>query len=207
MALKARKAASGNIDNPNPGTYMARVVGITDLGHQPGYEYQGNQVDPAYQLSFTYELVSSFMQDGRPHWVSEDVKNSDYFDSKKGLASKLMKRVYALDPDGSLTRDGKELANLINRPCMVEVKLSNTGYPKVNNVTGAPNGIPVAELVNDPFIFDLDEPDVEMFRRFPEFIQKKIVGNLEFSGSKLDTALLEAGITVGEESHDKEAPF
>lgn len=207
MALKARKASSGTIDNPNPGTYMARVVGITDLGHQPGYEYQGNAVEPAYQLSFTYELVSSFMQDGRPHWVTEDVKNSDYFDSKKGLASKLMKRVYALDPDGSLTRDGKELANLINRPCMVEVKLSNTGYPKVNNVTGAPNGIPVAELVNDPFIFDLDEPDVEMFRRFPEFIQKKIVGNLDFPGSKLEVALLEAGITVGEQSNAKDEPF
>lgn len=207
MALKARKAASGTIDNPNPGTYMARVVGITDLGLQPGYEYQGKEVEAAYQLSITYELVSSFMQDGRPHWVSEDVKNSDYFDSKKGQASKLMKRVYALDPDGSLTRDGKELDNLINRPCMVEVKLSNTGYPKVNNVTGAPNGIPVAELVNDPFIFNTDEPNVEMFRRFPEFVQKKIVGNLEFPGSKLEIALLEAGITVGEQSEDNDSPF
>lgn len=197
MALKARKASSGTIDNPTPGTYLARIVGITDLGEQPGYEYQGTDIAPAYQLSFTYELVSSFTQDGRPHWVSEDVKNSDFFDPKKGLASKLMKRVYALDPTGSITRDGKELANLITLPCMVEVKLTQSGYPKVSNVTGAPNGIPVADLANDPFMFDLEEPDLEMFRRFPEFVQKKITSNLGFDGSKLYTLLLEQGYETG----------
>ena len=47
-------------------------------------------------------------------------------------------------------------------------------------------------LVNAPFAFDLEEPDLEVYARIPAWIRKKVESNLEFPGSLLAT-LLEMG--------------
>jgi hypothetical protein len=194
MKIGARKTASKSSDQPKPGTYMARLVGIVDLGLQPAFEFSGGVAEAAYKITLTYELPSSKMQDGRPHWVSEDIKNSDFYDDKKGISSTLMKRVYALDPDGSLTHHGKDITPLINLPCMVEVGLNKNGYIKIKNVTGAPAGIPVGELANEPILFSPAEPDVETFRRLPPFTQDKIKRADDFLDSPLYPALLAEGL-------------
>lgn len=203
MALGARKPNKKSTDAPKPGTYLARLVGIVDLGHQPAFAYDGGVADAAFKLTFTYELPNSKTEDGRPHWVSEDMKNSDFYDPKKGISSTLMKRVYAMDPDGSLTRDGKDLSPLISLPCMVEVGNNKNGYIKVKNVTGAPGGIPVPELDNDPILFDFEDPDVEVFKRFPEFVQNKIKAALNLPGTPLEAALLSEGL-IGEDDDEDE---
>jgi hypothetical protein len=198
MAIGAKSTPKKSTDAPKPGTYLARLVGIVDLGHQPAFDYDGGVADAAFKLTLTYELPNSKTEDGRPHWVSEDVKNSDFYDPKKGIASTLMKRVYAMDPTGEETRDGKNLLPLIGKPCMVEVGLNKNGYVKIKNVTGAPEGIPIPELANDPLIFDFEEPNVEVFNRFPEFVQNKIKAALNLSGTPLETALLAEGL-IGDE--------
>lgn len=203
MGIGARKAEQKAKDAPKAGTYLARLVGIVDLGHQPAFQYDGGVADAAFKLTFTYELPNSKMEDGRPHWVSEDMKNSDFYDPKKGISSTLMKRVYAMDPSGELTRDGKDLIPLIGRPCMVEVGLNKNGYTKIKNVTGAPEGIPVPDLVNDPIIFSFDEPNIEVFERFPEFVQNKIKSALNLPGSPLESALLAEGLIGDEEESDE----
>ena len=50
----------------------------------------------------------------------------------------------------------------------------------------------VAPLVNDQTVFSLDNPDAEVFNSFPDFLQEKIKGNINFEGS-----LLEATLTGG----------
>jgi hypothetical protein len=47
----------------------------------------------------------------------------------------------------------------------------------------------VPPLVNPPKVFDLDEPDMDVFGSIPEWIQKKIKGNLNFQGSVLQRNL------------------
>lgn len=190
MAIGARKAKKKASDQPQVGTHAGRLVGIVDLGEQPGFNYQGKDIEPQHQITFTYELPKSKMQDGRPHFTSEDMQNSDFFDPKKGLASKLMKRVYALDPSGNTSNHGANLETLLTAPCMIEVGANDKGYTKIKNVTGVPSDYPIPELTNDVFVFTLDDPDVEMFRRFPEFVQKKILSNLNYEGSKLQKRLL-----------------
>lgn len=202
MALGARKSES-KVDNPVPGTYMARLVGIVDLGHQPGYQGKGYDIEPSYQLRLSYELPGSRTKEDRPHWVHENVKNSDFFDKKKGLSSKLMKRVYALDPSGTKSDNGKNLVSLIGVPCMVEVALNEGGYPKIMNVTGAPAGIPVPELENDPILFDMADPDMEVFRRLPEFIRNMMKENLDYAGSALEIKVLE----MGDDEEENDSPF
>lgn len=196
MGLQAKSFGSKKKDVPAEGTMMARLVGLTDLGHQPGFEYNGEQVKSSYKITFTYELPGSLTEDGRPHWVSEDVNVSDYVGD--GVISKMMKRVFALDPNGDLSNGGKELTKLIGQPCMISIKHNKNGYPQIKDVVSAPAGIPVPELANDPQIFNMDAPDMEMFNRFPEFVQNKIKSALDFEDSPLYTALLE-GQTGGDD--------
>ena len=45
------------------------------------------------------------------------------------------------------------------------------------------------ELVNPTKLFDFYEPDVEVFNTFPEWLQNKIKGAVDFPGSKLEVLL------------------
>jgi hypothetical protein len=42
-------------------------------------------------------------------------------------------------------------------------------------------------------VFDLDEPDMEVFNALPDWIKDKIKGNLNFQGSPLQAALEKGG--------------
>ena len=190
--MKSKKAA--NIDIPAEDNYLARVVGVVDLDHQPGFEYEGEHVESAYKLSLTYELPTSLMEDGRPHWVTEDLKQSDH------KASNLYARVKALDPRGELTRNGQDLSGLLNAKCMVAVGRNKKGYAKIDGVTPAPNGFAVPELQNPPFIFDFENPNMDIFFRLPEFVRNKLKASLNYEGSELEALVLER-----EEADDKEA--
>jgi hypothetical protein len=185
------------MDVPEGGTYMGRLVGLIDLDLQPGFEYQGEEIEPQYKVTFTYELPGSRTKDDRPHWVSEDFKVSDH------ERSKMYARVRALDPTGSLSDRGKNLAGLIGAPCMISISLNPKGYPKIDNVTGAPNGMPVPELENDPIVFDWDEPNMEVFKRFPEFIQNKIKSSLNYQGSPLHRNLMMENSNGSEEKEQE----
>jgi len=46
-----------------------------------------------------------------------------------------------------------------------------------------------ADLKNPSKVFDLDEPDLEIFGSLPNWLQNKIKGNLEYKGSILESAL------------------
>ena len=88
MALKMRNTSGGgDLDIPLEGTHLGRLVGITDLDHQPGFTWQGpkgpEDVESQYKVTFTYELCNSMTKDDRPHWVSEDFKVSDHERSKE----------------------------------------------------------------------------------------------------------------------------
>ena len=45
------------------------------------------------------------------------------------------------------------------------------------------------ELKNPAKMFDLDQPDLEIFQKFPKWIQEKMQGNLNYKGSKLEKLL------------------
>ena len=188
MALQAKNhGGSGAKDVPEKGNHFARLVGITDLGHQPGFEYRGKDVESQYKVTFTYELVNSLMEDGRPHWVSEDFKVSNWIGKNGGFDSTMMSRVKSIDvaDDSNL---GEDLRELLGKPCMVTVSLTEAGWPKVAGqaaVSMIPAGMTVPDLVNEPFAFDMDNPDMDVWMRLTEFTKEKIKKALNFHESKL----------------------
>lgn len=198
MALNTNKIPSNSnrVEQPEmeAGVYPARLVQIIDFGLQSQRPYQGQAKPPAYEISMTYELVDSFMvdEDGneledKPRWLSESFP----IYSLEADMAKSTKRYYALDPNNVNNGD---FAALVGTPCNVTVVLNKKEgktYTNIANV-GAMRPKDVAncpELVNAPRVFDLDTPDLEVFRAFPKWIQEKITSNLEFKGSKLEELL------------------
>lgn len=180
MMMKPRSSAKMK-EQPSAGTHLARVVGLSRLGLQPGFMYQGEMTEDAFKIEITYELVSENMKDGRPFWVSEEVTDTD---NEKG---KLYGRALAV---GAPLED---ISQFINKPCMVSIKHNEKGYAKVQNVAGVPSGIPVPELRNPSVLFDIysDQPDVDAFQAFPEFKRNKITSALDFNTTALYKALAE----------------
>lgn len=179
------------------GNYPARVVQVIDLGLQEQRPFKGEIKPPAYEVMMTYEFSTEFMKDengneleDKPRWISERFP----IHSLKADKAKSTKRYLALDPDEVFDGD---FSLLLGSPCTVtvvnNVKPQNPEivYNNVGNVTPpmAIRGFVQPELVNDPVAFDLSDPDVEVFKAFPSWIQDLIKSNLEFRGSLLDRRL------------------
>jgi len=203
MSLNANKIPSTGGNRPpqanlKPGAQAARVVQVIDLGVQPQRPYQGQEKPPAHMISLTYELTHAFMQDedgqdieDKPRWISEDFP----FYSLDQDKARSTKRYNAIDAEGEC---GGDFTLLVGRACQVVI-VNNPGKGKnagkvYDNIADVMPGVSMPgytqpDLVNDPKVFELDTPDLEVFRSMPEWIQEKIKGNLEYQGSALQTAL------------------
>lgn len=177
--------------------YPARISQVLDLGLQEQRPYEGVAKRPANEIMVTYELVSEFLKDedgadrlDKPRWVSETF-------CLFGLHSERAKstiRYNALDPRH--INDG-DWSKMIGTPCILAVvnnksKSNGRTYANVGGVTGPMKGMIIPNLVNDTKVFTLDDPDMGVFNALPEWIQTKILGNLDIEGSPLQNAL---GIT------------
>ena len=207
MSLNARKIATPKTKGPQQeaieaGSYPCRIVQIVDMGMQPQCPYQGEEKPPAHEMMITYELTDEFCkgEDGKdmedkPRWLSEDFP----LRSLESDLAKSTKRYYALDPDEI---HGGDFTALIGMPCNVTV-VQNKGKGKFadrvfNNIQAVSTMRPkdsqkCAELVSSTKVFLLDEPDLEVYKSFPEWIQKKLKSNLEYKGSALEGALEGSG--------------
>lgn len=216
MALNANDyKQESNFKRPDPleaGTYPGRVVQIISLGLQPQRPFKGEEKPPKHEIRVTYELVDEFLQDedgkdieDKPWWIAENFT----MNSLDSDLAKSTKRYYALDPKGVHKGDWSKL---VGAPCMITViqnKSKQDDTVIYNNI--ASNGVNsmrpkeaanLPDLKNEPKVFDVDEPDLEVFLSLPKFVQDLITEkNLEFDGSVLQRMLAEHG---GEDVAPKE---
>lgn len=200
MAINAKEVGGGGgkdrVEQPQleAGVYPGRLVQVIDLGLQPQRPYQGQDKPPAPEVMFTYELVDTFMVDeegneieDKPRWVSETLP---LYNLKQDKA-KSTQRYNALDPQGQADGDFGALAST---PVNITLVINQKGEKVYTNVAGIAAMRPrdaekCPPLVNEPKVFDLDNPDVNVFGSLPEWIQTKIKGNLNYAGSKLEALL------------------
>lgn len=203
MGLNASRVptSGGNSTPQEPmeaGTYPCRLVQVIDLGLQPQRPFQGQEKAPAHMIMTTYEFTDEFMKDDngedihdKPRWLSEDFPLYNLSQDKATST----KRYRALDPSGDF---GGDWTALVGTACNVTV-IQNAGKGnhagKIFSNIGAVASMrskdaeKTPELVNPPKVFNLEDPDMEVFTSLPDWLQEKIKGNLEFKGSKLDLAL------------------
>lgn len=210
--------SGGNFTPAEPmeaGNYPCRIVQVIDLGLQPQRAWEGQEKPPAQSLMVTYEFTDEFMKDeegkemtDKPRWLSEEFP----LRSLDSDLAKSTKRYKALDPKEDL---GGDWSQLVGMPCMVTVtctegKGKNAGRT-FNNIGGVSamrsrDAERTAELVNPPKILDLDNPDLEIFKSLPEWLQDKIKANLEFKGSSLDKLLAGGGPIQQEVAENGDEP-
>lgn len=220
MALNANKIPNNNqgkdkIKQPvlPIGTYPARLVQIIDMGLQPQRPYQGTEKPPAHEVMLTYEFVDEFMVDEngddieeKPRWQSETIP----FYSLKTERAKSTLRYKAFDPEGKYDGDFSQTIG-----CPVNVTITHgpnakdpeSPYINIGGVTAMRkrDADKCPELVNPSKVFDLDDPDMEVFNSLPEWVRDKIKGNLNFLGSPLEAAL-GAGNKKEQKKAKKEEP-
>lgn len=211
LNLKNQKSNGGNKvpqENIEVGSYPARVVRILDLGLQAGQEFEGRMKPNANKVDFTYELLDCFMKDkdgnydeSKPRWISEDFP----LHRPDADLAKSTKRAKAIDPTNSVDYD---LTKMLGMPCMVTVghRVSKgKTYDKVLDVAPmrASQAAAAPALKNEPILFLLDEPDMEVFNKLPPFMQDRIKGNLEFNGSKLQAALSGKPAEIAQEAKEE----
>lgn len=212
MSLNARKVKNINSGPKAPlldeGAYPARLVQVIDLGVQP-QEYLGETKAPKNEIWTTYELVDEFMpdEDGeddvtRPRWISESFP-LNHLDSDR---AKSTKRYYALDPKEE--HEG-EWSELLTKPVLVTIIQRETKTGEYNNVGGTSamrekEASKLPDLVNEPKLFLMSNPDIEVFLSLPQFLQDKIKGGLEYEGSKLEELLANHKGTVGNDEKKEE---
>ncbi len=198
MALNAKKIEGKKFKRQyleEPGTYPARLVQIISMGLQEQKPYKGQEKDPVQMLYLTYELLDEFMKDeetgedleDKPRWISESFP---LYNLESDLATST-KRYYALDPECKYDGDWSELAGT---PVMLTITLNKREDRIYENISGVSTmrgkeAAKAEELKNPPKVFDVDEPDMEVFFSLPQWLQDKIKENLEYEGSALSKAV------------------
>ncbi len=200
MGLNARKMKAPKGDRPEvdplePGAYPGRLAWVIDLGLQPQRPFKGEEKKPAYEIQTVFELADEFMknEDGesdeeKPRWIWN---NFPVFplDSERANSTKYY---YAIDPNED---KGGDWSQLVSSPCIVNIVNNKDKDGKVwENVQSLSTMRPkeaakAPPLKHDTVVFSMDEPDVDVFKALPEWIQNKIKDGLEFKGSKLDKLL------------------
>ena len=217
MGLNANNVPKGNgaerVVQPNidPGSYPARVVSVIDLGVQPQRPWQGQVKPPAHMIRVTYELTDVFMVDkdgkeveDKPRWLAEDFK---LFNLSADLAVST-KRYNAIDPKGEAGGDwSKVLGNgvmltVVNNPG----KGANAGkiYDNIGGVSlmRQRDLDKLPELVNTPYFFDLTDPDPEVWKKIPQWLQEQIKGNIHYEGSALQDLVEGSGAPAKRDTSD-----
>lgn len=208
MALNAKNIPGGGSNFKRPpaleaGTYPARLVQVIDLGLQPQRAYQGKDKPPKNEIYTTYELLDEFLQDedgsdieDKPRWLSETLP----MHSLDSDLAKSTKRYVALDPN--LEYDG-DWSQLPSSPCMITItadqdkkgKKDQDGNPIIyNNIASvqtmrAKDAAKAEGLKNPSKVFDMSDPDMEVFLSLPDWLRDRIKEALDFEGSALEDAL------------------
>jgi hypothetical protein len=157
------------------GTYPARLVQLVSVGVQET-EWKG-VVKQLPKIILTFELPTETITingEEQPRWLSIE------FTLLLADKSNLTPVVKALDPKGEC----KDLSDLLGKPCMVQVGSTSTGKAKITSIVAPMKGMPVAEIYNPAkmLAFDFDNPDLEMFATFPQFMQEKIKSAINYNG-------------------------
>ena len=228
MALKISKnKAKGGTSSkaellPAKG-YPARVVGIVDLGLHTKVNYKTKKVEgQQYMVRVTYELLNIFMKDeegkdlkDKPRWISENIPITTALGYANAESQPwyqnctIVKRVRAItgNPQEVLNDIGEQI---LGKACNVLVVHDSRGertYANVGDVQQdafAMLGQEAPALVNPMFSLDLSEPDLELFNNQPQFIQDKILSNLEFEGSVLSKMLADEDMDDEDEEDEAE---
>lgn len=187
MGLTVSAPKGGDYKLPPAGNHLARCYRIIDLGTQKT-EWKGQQ-KAQKQLQIVWELHGEdaegnpmVMDDGRPLVASRK------FTASLGEKAKL--REFLVSWRGKAFTDdelmGFSLQNILDKWCMINITHTQKNDKTYANITGV-SAVPAAikksglpEGINTCVIFDIDEPDMDVFETFSDYLKELIINSPEW---------------------------
>ncbi len=171
---------TGSTFTPAPsGAHLARCIGVISLGTQ---QPTTPTFHPTFKVLLIWELPNErVISDGaKAQTVSKEYSCS--LSEKANLRKDL--ESWRGRPFTKEELGGFDVANVIDKPCMVSVihKQSAKGstYAAVNAVTSLPKGSQAPPRVNELVRFEIEDGQNDVFKALPEFIQNKIKASDEW---------------------------
>jgi hypothetical protein len=177
----------GSFERCPPGMHLARCYRIVDLGTQKS-EYMG-QTKYQHKIMLAWEIhgadddgIPLKMQDGRPFGIFKNYTLS--WSDKANLRLDLQS--WRGKPFTQEEMRRFDLKNVLGAFCMlniIERDKDGKTYTNVDGVTPVPSIIKQQGLpqgVNKLELFNLQEPDMEMFNGFSEGLKNKIKSSPEW---------------------------
>tara|TARA_R110000868_G_scaffold163731_1_gene396054 strand:- start:895 stop:1512 length:618 start_codon:yes stop_codon:yes gene_type:complete len=160
------------------GTHVARCIRVIDIGTQEG-QYQGEKTR-AHKVVIGWELPDELIPDGdyqgQPFFISEFYTAS--LNEKAKLRGHLANwRGRDFTPE---ELSGFDLANVLGKPCMISVVLSESGKTKVGGVMALPKGMQVPPQANPTVHFSLDDFNQTVFDGLTKGMKAKIIASPEY---------------------------
>ena len=178
MGLTA-KNSGGDFEMTPAGVHIARCYRIIDLGTH--YDERWNKSQ--HKVSIGWELPDEKMSDGRPFTVHS--KYTVSLHEKARLRQDLA--AWRGRDFSEQELDGFKLPNLLGVPCQINiVHNSNDGktFANVASIMPLGRGQTCPEPINETVIFDLDNPDWDVFGKLSEKMQDTIRAAREFTATQ-----------------------
>lgn len=180
---------------PKKGPRPALLTGIIDIGVHTR-SYQGELKKPCREFVSIFTLVETYeLENG-------DVRNFTVNTYGIGLLPGAEKAKYkkfhcALDPDHKVIdeKGQGDLTSLIGKPCFVNIVHSDPDkdgiqYVRMNGMPQQiPEDYPIGHIDYQPLVFDMNNPDKEVFQGLRPFFQDMIRESEGYAGSDLETYL------------------
>ena len=210
MAFVATKPAS-NYTPPPAGMHVARCYRLIDLGTQPK-SYQGQPKGEARKIMASWELLGDErMEDGKPFTISKSwfLSMHEKASLRKDLES-WRGKAFTAEEENSF-----DVAKLLGAYCLLNIvqEAGQDGqvYTKIKAITPMLKGMPKPEPVNQNFIFDADDPDMEAFSKFSDKMKETINNCREWrarrAGGKPATTATAPAQGSGFDDMDDDIPF
>jgi hypothetical protein len=188
MALNPQEKGKSQIGIPAAGTIPARCARIVELGQHDHSKYGVKD-----QVQIWYSLPTRLITDEGDYQGKQHMIRTQRMTKSSNEKAALMKHVTVLNPQAT------SLTDLLNQPCYItvvhnEVK-DSTGkvntYANLMGLMSVPEGMAVGNLDTDPFYFDFDNPDAEVWTKHlwdnvKEYIQEAV----NYKGSAVERMVL-----------------
>lgn len=183
MSLVATDKGGAEFAITPESTYIGRCFKVIDVGTQTTTGMFGTKEQ--HKVMISWELFGEdengnpiVMEDGRPYSASQWYTVSLHEKSKLRADLEAWRGKKFTEEELA----GFDLANVLNQYCMIQIVHDDTSkYANVNSIMAFRGTKP--KPVNDAVVFDIDNPDMEVFKAMSENMQKKIASAPEWKGA------------------------
>lgn len=189
MSTFLSHAPSETYDPIEAGNHVARCISIIDLGTQTEKKFESEEEVQNQKIRITWEL---------PHETYEH-ENKDTGEKttrcktigkefKASLHEKASLRKMLADWRGrdftSEELAGFELANILDKPCMLNILHTEKGdkkYANISAITPLAKGMNCPDRVNELTHYNIEDGKNDTYDKLPKFIQERISESAEFA--------------------------